>query len=455
MQEAPSAIGGGLQPPEGNRKVKCAPVEGLHIERRAVPMPREDDVRLVDGDHVVQFYGCEDEWIAVVGAYLVASLIDNDAVIVIAGAAHRAAFRAAALDAGVHLDAVRALGRLVELDADEILSRFMVDGSPDAARFDAVVGDLVFRSASTGRQVRAYGEMVAALWEAGNVAGAIEVEKLWNGLGAQLPFSLFCAYSAGMVSGTDVAEAFDEVCGAHSEVIAGAPTPADAEATRRFAGTSRAPGLARRFVTETVRAWDRDDLVDDCMIVASELVTNAVAHARSDVTLALSRRKGGVLVSVGEVTGAPPARVETSDEEGVQGVAVVRAIASAWGEHAVDGGKVSWVEVGVSKRAGRKPFEVSRRSLLLVLLEQGPRHGWGLAEDLRDAMGERIDRASVYRALHALEGDGLVSSTWKKSNRGAADQRAYRLTELGRASASAVRVRLESTIVRLESLLAR
>ena len=129
------------------------------------------------------------------------------------------------------------------LDAAETLRRFTVDGSLDADRFVEAIGALVGPASDDGRQVQVYGEMVALLWDVGDVAGAIELERLWNELGTQLPFSLFCGYPAYIASDPNSAEEFAELCHLHSDVVATAPTPADAEATRGFIGTTQGPAV--------------------------------------------------------------------------------------------------------------------------------------------------------------------------------------------------------------------
>ena len=134
-------------------------------------MPVDTEIRLADGDHVVQFYGHDADLVDVVASYLSAAVLDGDAVIVIATPEHRAAFEAAMAAAGVDAELAAAGGRRIVLDAADTLARFMTDDVPDPAAFDAVVGGLV-RDAASGGPVRAYGEMVALLWDAGNVTGA-------------------------------------------------------------------------------------------------------------------------------------------------------------------------------------------------------------------------------------------------------------------------------------------
>ena len=69
---------------------------------------------------------------------------------------------------------------------------------------------------------------------------------------------------------------------------------------------------------------------------------------------------------------------------------------------------------------------------LLALLAQGPTHGYELLERLPALVGdERVDVGNVYRALRALEDEGLVSSEWRADLPGPA-KRTYTLTDEGR-----------------------
>lgn len=309
-------------------------------------MPLETDIRLADGDHVVHFYAAEDDLVGAAVGYLSGAVRAGDAAIVIATPAHRRSFDAALRAAGVDVEAAHREGRLVVVDAVDALRHFMVDGVPDPAAFEALIGGVVRSASAGGCQVRAYGEMVSVLWDDDNVTGAIELEKLWNGLAERLPFSLFCAYPAEMVGAPHAADAFTEVCHLHSGVVAGAPTPEGADVTRRFAGTCQAPRLARQFVSETLRDWDQAVVVDDAVLVVGELATNAVIHAASDFTVALSRRDGGVRLEVGDASAAAPAPTDAGLEAlGGRGLRLVGAIGHEWGHRVVDGGKLVSVEL--------------------------------------------------------------------------------------------------------------
>ncbi|HZD03965.1 MAG TPA: PadR family transcriptional regulator [Longimicrobiales bacterium] len=72
-------------------------------------------------------------------------------------------------------------------------------------------------------------------------------------------------------------------------------------------------------------------------------------------------------------------------------------------------------------------------TLILKTLEDGPRHGYGIARWLETATDERIriDESSLYPALYRLHEKGLLEAEWGRSE---LDRRAkfYRLTPSGR-----------------------
>ena len=70
--------------------------------------------------------------------------------------------------------------------------------------------------------------------------------------------------------------------------------------------------------------------------------------------------------------------------------------------------------------------------LILKTLALGPMHGWGIAQRLRQLSSEalQVQQGSLYPAVHRLEKQGLIRSSWGQSenNRRA---RFYELTRVG------------------------
>lgn len=71
------------------------------------------------------------------------------------------------------------------------------------------------------------------------------------------------------------------------------------------------------------------------------------------------------------------------------------------------------------------------RACLLLFLAEAPAHGYDLLERVRDFGLER-EPGSLYRALRAMEHEGLVRSEWEASMLGP-DRRRYQLTQSGLA----------------------
>lgn len=166
--------------------------------------------------HVVEFYESDTLLAAMVAGFLAPALAEPGVAVVVATPAHRAAFEAALAASGIDVPGAAAGGRLVNLDAAEVLATFLVDGQPDPAAFDREIGGFLDRLAGDGRDVRVYGEMVALLWEGGDPAAAVALEDLWNGMATRHDFELLCAYRVASFDNEDDAQAFRRVCEQHA-----------------------------------------------------------------------------------------------------------------------------------------------------------------------------------------------------------------------------------------------
>ena len=71
--------------------------------------------------------------------------------------------------------------------------------------------------------------------------------------------------------------------------------------------------------------------------------------------------------------------------------------------------------------------------LLLSGLAEGPLHGYGLIEAIREKSSKTFDlpEGSVYPALHRLEREGFISSAWSETT--GRPRRIYKLSRRGRA----------------------
>lgn len=305
------------------------------------------------GGHAVQFYGDDQELAASVGRFLGEGLAAGGSAVVVATAAHRLAFQAHLPSAGE---------RLLVADAGETLQGFLVAGRLDRSRFRAVAGDLVGRAAGTGQPVRIYAEMVAVLWDAGQVTLALELEALWNELAGQLSFSLLCGYPARLLAADNDREAsgVQQVFGLHTAVTRPSPRPAaDAPAdgagdrvlgtaVRKFPGDLASARAAREFVRKALGPRAQDLGGVDAVIVAAELAANAVLHARTAFIVTVSHLPHAVRIAVRDQ--APLGDRPPAARPG-HGLHMVAQAAIRWAIDPLPDGKVAWAELPVSPLA--------------------------------------------------------------------------------------------------------
>src|SRR5215468_551174 len=88
----------------------------------------------LDHPHVVQFYADDSHLTDEVGRVLGRALVDGQSVIVIATPEHRHKLSASLREQIQNFDKMISEGRYVECDVAEMLSKFMINGSPDAER---------------------------------------------------------------------------------------------------------------------------------------------------------------------------------------------------------------------------------------------------------------------------------------------------------------------------------
>jgi hypothetical protein len=311
---------------------------------------------LLPHHHAVSFYDEDADVVGDVAHFLADGLAAGERVIVVATADHGAAIDAALMQHGHDAALLRSRGRYLAIDAAMALASFMMGGVPDADRFSEGVGSIIDAATSDLSKVRVFGEMVALLWDGGNVAAAVQLESYWNDFAEGREFALMCAYPARALESGTLADA-TEVCLLHSSVSppqsylaverAGAGAVRDAVRTSEiFLPLSSAVPATRRFVGGVLRSWNLDELVEDAQLIASELATNAVKHAVSAFRVHLQRDGSGVRIAIQDGgLGRPERRHAAIDAFAGRGVAIVEMTANSWGCESVDEGKEVWAEL--------------------------------------------------------------------------------------------------------------
>ena len=120
-------------------------------------------------------------------------------------------------------------------------------------------------------------------------------------------------------------------------------------ATGRFARASDQVAFARSFVGDTLRGWGVTARVDDAVLKASELFTNAVLYGDGTVEVTLVLEDGNLRMEVADDgAGSVPTRAVAPLPDAIRGrgLAIVDALADTWGNGRDHRGRTRvWLEV--------------------------------------------------------------------------------------------------------------
>ncbi|HUP29849.1 MAG TPA: MEDS domain-containing protein [Usitatibacter sp.] len=173
-----------------------------------------------DGDHVCQVYESEPAFLDSLTGFIGHGLWNGEAAVLIATASHVTGVEARLRETGLDLAHLRADDRLITLSPELTLAQFMVDGWPQADRFDAVISQVLVRARGKGRRVRGFGEMVALLWERGEYAATVRLEYLWQKLIEREQVQVLCSYPRKSFDRAP-ASSRSEITANHTHAIAG------------------------------------------------------------------------------------------------------------------------------------------------------------------------------------------------------------------------------------------
>lgn len=113
-----------------------------------------------------------------------------------------------------------------------------------------------------------------------------------------------------------------------------------------YAADLESPRSARVAVRDALANKIDPTALDIIELLTTELVTNAIRHARSDARVAASLVDGRIRVSVtDDGAGMPTVTNAGDDDESGRGLALVDTLAVAWGIDSHDVGKTVWFEI--------------------------------------------------------------------------------------------------------------
>jgi PAS domain-containing protein len=209
--------------------------------------------------HAVQFYENQSTLIDTVSQHFAAALAAGDTAIAVATAPHLEAIANELSARGMDLNSLRASHHYIEMEAAEALGKFMVQGWPDAEKFNATVGRRIARAEalSQGHHIVVFGEMVALLWAQGRHDATFRLERLWNDFAERHSFFLLCGYPLDLFSRSDHLQMFFNICGEHSHVNPAESYPQHDNEKQRGGSVARVEQKARALENEIRLSQER------------------------------------------------------------------------------------------------------------------------------------------------------------------------------------------------------
>ncbi|MEU3483598.1 MULTISPECIES: SpoIIE family protein phosphatase [Streptomyces] len=129
-----------------------------------------------------------------------------------------------------------------------------------------------------------------------------------------------------------------------------------ARATASFEPVGRSVAAARAFVRDTLQGWGHSELVDDAVVLTSELVTNAVIHAGTSAEVLCLRSEDSIRVEVAdryperEIPVQSGRTLGSPDRENGRGLLLCAALAHRWGVDYSPTRKHVWFHLDLPQR---------------------------------------------------------------------------------------------------------
>ncbi|MFI2367838.1 ATP-binding protein [Streptomyces sp. NPDC018833] len=140
--------------------------------------------------------------------------------------------------------------------------------------------------------------------------------------------------------------------------------------TRRLTlyGTKGVVSRCRDFTQDALYDWgwtrgrdligledENGEVVEDVLLLVSEIVTNACLHAGGPQEIVLHQFGPRLRIEVADASPAPPRRRVPSDltQPGGHGLIIMERLAHSWGAEPRGSGKVVWAEIPVPPPAHR------------------------------------------------------------------------------------------------------
>jgi anti-sigma regulatory factor (Ser/Thr protein kinase) len=198
----------------------------------------------------------------------------------------------------------------------------------------------------------------------------------------------------------------------------------------------------RRQARDALAGWGCDaDVVDDAVLVLSELAGNALLHAGDACRVAIAQSGDHVRIEVEDASPVVPAPNAYGPEAHTgRGLALVAALSSAWGVSLHDGGKMVWSEIPLdgqeaepstgAELSGEAPVSPTEPGGVVVRFTSVPVADYLALQEQNDAVQRDVDLLLIGagEGLPAPVPDALLAACHRLRDRFGVPVSSYRET---------------------------
>ena len=298
-----------------------------------------------DFRHDVSFYDDRSTLESCIVKYAVEGLDADETVVLIISSSSLPVVREAI---SAHVGDRGRRGVLLLFDADATLASVTTRDGFDWPAVTALAGNVVADALAASRPVRLFGEMVAILWQRGEMQHAMDLERLWHELGHKHGFDVLCAYPTVATTLPGAASPINAMCALHDDTVSIDDGRQRVEFTSYSCDTASVSAARHRLRDIWADTTDTETL-GDALLIVSELATNAVQHARTPFTVEV-QRSGDLarLIVRDDSSEQPVARNSDPTTTGGRGLALVNLLAHSWGITTTAHGKKVWATIKVA-----------------------------------------------------------------------------------------------------------
>jgi PAS domain S-box-containing protein len=139
-------------------------------------------------------------------------------------------------------------------------------------------------------------------------------------------------------------------------LLARIPGPPLSSAAISLPAKPRSVSVGRQFTGKMLAEWGHAEHADTACLLVSEILTNAVSHARAPIGLRVHRSATEIVTEISDDSRhLPQRRLADSDDESGRGLMLVAALATEWGTRPDATGKTVWFTIALDRAPASRP----------------------------------------------------------------------------------------------------